>query len=283
MRNRSPFHRGPANVRVLRAEDSSSSAEVLLYDEIGFFGIEARTLVPELKALDVDELHVRINSPGGSVFDGVAIANALREHKARVIVHVDGLAASIASVIAMAGDDVRMAENAFLMIHEPWNVSIGNADALRKDAEILDKIGETLIATYVARTDADESEVRAWMKDETWFTAAEAKAAGFIDAVVSGAGVRAAFDLSAFAKVPAALAEEPAVPAKRDLERALRDAGLSRSAAKAILAGGYAALETPREAAPDEPVLPDPQSPSPDEAHVASLATLAARITTLTQ
>jgi ATP-dependent Clp protease, protease subunit len=278
MRNRSPFQRGPANLRITpQSAAEKSVAEVLLYDEIGFWGIQASELVPQLNALAVDEIHVRLNSPGGSVFDGVAIANALRAHKATVIVHVDGLAASIASIIAMAGDEVRMADNAFLMIHEPWNVSMGNADALRKDADILDKIGDTLVATYVHRTDADESQVRAWMKDETWFTAAEAVEHGFADSIVAGVGAKASFDLSAFARVPAALTTDEA-PNKRTIERALRDAGMSRTAAKAFVAGGFSALEQRDAAETPEPSQEQDTPPAADEL-LTPLASLVARIT----
>lgn len=250
-RIRSPFHRAAANFRVVKNAARQDEAEILLYDEIGFFGVDAQSFARDLKAIDAATIHLRINSPGGSVFDGVAIHNALKDHPARIIVHIDSLAASMASVIALAGDEVRMAENAFFMIHDPWTLTIGNAAQLRKDADLLDKLAESTIRTaYIAKTGQTEAQVRAWMADETWFTAEEAKAAGFIDAIETKSTVKAAFDLSVFAKAPAALAESDADLSKREVERILRDAGLSRDAAKAFVAGGFDAL-TQRDVADD--------------------------------
>ena len=116
-------------------------AEIVIYDEIGAFGIPAKAFLDELKALGpVAELTVRINSPGGSVFDGVAIYNALKRHDARLTVWIDGIAASIASMIAMAGDEVVMPENAMLMLHDPSGLVMGTAADMRGMAEALDKM-----------------------------------------------------------------------------------------------------------------------------------------------
>lgn len=223
---------------------------ILLYDEIGWFGIDAKTFANDLKAVDADTINLRINSPGGSVFDGVAIYNTLRNHKARVITHIDGLAASIASVIALAGDEIRMASNAFFMIHNPWTVTIGDSEQLRKDADVLDKIGDQLLASYVQRIGAgSEEKIRDWMDEETWFNAEEAEAAGFIDEINHASGALASFDLSVFSNAPATLvAAAHASPTKRDVERALRDAGLSRAEAVAFAASGFQAIETQRDA-----------------------------------
>jgi ATP-dependent Clp protease protease subunit len=244
---RSPFNRTLPDYRIVRADDGSGDVELFLYDEIGFWGIQASTFVRDLKSIDAETIHLRINSPGGSVFDGVAIANAIREHKATVIVHVDALAASIASVIALAGDEVHMADNAFLMIHNAWTGVVGNADDLRKTADILDKVDDSaIVRTYMNKTGADEAQVREWMKDETWFTAEEALAEGFIDVVDAQSDTQASFDLSVFAHAPAALARREAPPVPKDLERALRDAGLSRAEAKALMAGGLKAVNAPK-------------------------------------
>lgn len=242
-RIRSPFHRAAANFRVIRNAEKQSEAEILLYDEIGFFGISANEFVRELKNIDAETIHIRINSPGGSVFDGVAMHNALKDHPARIVAHIDSLAASIASVIALAGDEIVMAENAFFMIHNPWTLAVGDAEQLRKDADLLDKVADSTIRTsYMAKTGKSEDEIKAWMADETWFTAEEALAAGFVDSIEKKSGVKAKFDLSVFAKAPAALAGQDIELTKRDVEKLLRDVGLTQSEAKAVVAGGFDAL-----------------------------------------
>lgn len=241
---RSPFRRTPAAqaraphpLVVRAAADEADAAEILIYDEIGFWGIAAKDVVQALRGVTAATIHARINSPGGDVMDGVAIYNALRGHGARVITHIDGMAASIASVIALAGDEVRMAENAFFMIHDPWGITIGTATEHRKTADVLDKVEGVIAETYLKRAEAERDQVLAWMDEETWFTAEEAKDAGFVDEVVATAPVKAQFDLSAFRHAPAALRDaEPPKPTERDLERLLRDAGLSRSEAKAAIA-----------------------------------------------
>lgn len=164
----------------------SRRAEVLIHEAIGedWFGngLTSKRFVQELNDLgEVDEILVRINSPGGAVFDGVAIYNALKEHRARIDVLVEGLAASIASVIAMAGDRIRMGEGALMMIHNPWTLAIGDADDLRKTAETLDQVTEALIDIYQARTGLSRDEIRTMLDAETWFTAAQAVEKGFAD------------------------------------------------------------------------------------------------------
>jgi ATP-dependent Clp protease protease subunit len=170
--NRSPFRRAQAKLRVALTD---TEAEILLYSEISeWWGIGAETFKRELDAITTPTINLRINSPGGDVFDSYAIYNALVAHPARIITHIDGVAASMASIIALAGDEVRMAENAFFMVHNPWSIVMGNADALRKEAGLLEKIGGTMADTYRERTGATAEEVAAWMDDETWFTAEEA-------------------------------------------------------------------------------------------------------------
>ena len=135
----------------------AKGAEIVIYDEIGAFGIPARAFLDELKALGpVGELTVRINSPGGSVFDGVAIYNALKRHDATITIWIDGIAASIASMIAMAGDGVVMPENAMLMLHDPSALVIGTAADMRGMAEALDKFATA------AGEPADDSVTLIW-------------------------------------------------------------------------------------------------------------------------
>ena len=169
-----------------------SEVEISIYDNIGGFGITANEFIDELKEIgdDVDTINVRIASGGGSIVEGNTIYNALKRHGAKVVTHVDSLAASMASVVAMAGDEIRMAQNALLMIHNPWTVSMGGAEQLRKDADLLDKM-ESNIRTSYARSLLSTEELDSAMEEETYYTAEEAKEAGFIDEI-DGANLAAA-------------------------------------------------------------------------------------------
>jgi ATP-dependent Clp endopeptidase proteolytic subunit ClpP len=168
-----------------RASDSEE-VELTIYDEIGFFGVSAKDFAAELKEHSGNHVHLRINSVGGSVIDGNAIFNALKRHKGGLTVHVDGLAASMASVIAMAGDRVLMAENAMMMIHNPWTVAMGDADQLRREADTLDKIKKNMVAAYRKRTGKDSEDIVAIMDDETWLTAEQALEGKFVDEIEDG-------------------------------------------------------------------------------------------------
>jgi ATP-dependent Clp protease, protease subunit len=182
-------------------------AEIVIYDEIGAFGIPAKAFLDELRTLGpVAELTVRINSPGGSVFDGVAIYNALKHHEARVTVWIDGIAASIASVIAMAGDEVVMPENAMLMLHDPSALVIGTAADMRGMAEALDKMKAGMVAAYREKSGRDDAEIEVLMHDETWLSAAEAVELGLADRVEQPVRMAAHFDLSRFRNPPPQLA-----------------------------------------------------------------------------
>jgi len=154
-------------------------AEISVFDEIGAWGVSAKQFIGELKAIDATSIKLAINSPGGSVFDALAMYNALRQHPANVEVTVLGIAASAASLLAMAGDTIIMPENAFMMIHNPWAVAAGNADELRDFAATLDIIATSLVGTYVARTGLPEDEIKQLLADETWLTAEDAVAKGF--------------------------------------------------------------------------------------------------------
>lgn len=193
---------------------TAESADVYIYDEIASYipSSSAKGVVAQLNALkEVKTLNVRINSPGGSVFEGVAIYNALTRHPGTVIVHVDGLAASIASVIAMAGKEIRMAENAMMMIHDPSAFTFGNAKDLRKQADVLDQIKETIINVYTTRTGKKRDTLAKMMEDETWFTAKEAVEAKLADSSVKPMKVAANFqwETLGFVKVPDNLKAHP--------------------------------------------------------------------------
>lgn len=183
-----------------------SAGELYLYDEIGEswgIGISAGRVIEELKALgQIETLQVRINSPGGDVFDGLAIYNALARHPAKVETHIDGMALSIASVIAMAGKEIVMASNAMMMIHDPWTIAMGSAEDFRAKAVLMDQVKGNLVDTYVRRTGLDADKVSALMSDETWFTAEDAKHLGFVDSLAEDLQVAAKFDLSRFRHPP---------------------------------------------------------------------------------
>lgn len=165
------------------SEAEDSGIEVSIYDEIGFGGVTAKNFVADLRKLKGQHIHLRINSVGGSVIEGAAIYNALRRHKGGLTVHVDGLAASMASVIAMAGEEVLMAGNAMLMVHNPWSMAMGDADDLRKEADVLDKLKATLVNAYVRKTGRERGEIEAMMDEETWLDATEAMGLNFVDGI----------------------------------------------------------------------------------------------------
>lgn len=185
------------------------TAEVLLYGDIGPSpwgeGIDAKQFAEDLAALKVDSIVARINSAGGDVFHGAAIHNALKRHKAEVHVVIDGLAASAASGIAMAGDTIEMAANALLMIHNPWTIALGDAGELREVADTLDKVKDTSVTTYHDRTGIDREKLSQWMDDETWFTAEEAETEGFIDRISDRPAVAASVAPERFTNTPASL------------------------------------------------------------------------------
>ncbi len=187
-------------------KNDSTVADVYIYDEISWLGVDPENFVKDIAEIRSETIRVHLNTPGGYVFDGVAIYNALKNHKAKIETHIDGLAASIGSVIAMAGETIYMAENAFLMIHDPFVIAIGNADDLRKTAGLLDKIKGTLVATYAKRTGNDSETIEQWMKEETWFTAKEAKENGFVDHITDEAEeIENQYDLSVFNHAPEVL------------------------------------------------------------------------------
>lgn len=163
-----------------------ASVEVLIYDEIGLWGISAARFVEDLKAVDdgAVKVTVAINSPGGDVFDGFAIHNALVRLGDRCTVRIDGLAASAASVIACGGSQVVMASNAMMMIHNPWTFAYGTAEELRKTADMMDKARDGILAAYRRKAPSiEDAELLRMLDDETWLTADEAVALGLADVV----------------------------------------------------------------------------------------------------
>ncbi len=183
----------------LKALDEKTG-ELTLYGEISnetWWGDEVtpKEFKADLDGLgDIDKLNIYINSPGGDVFAGQAIHSMLKRHKAHKNVYIDGLAASIASVIAMSGDTIFMPKNAMMMIHNPWTIGMGNASEFRKLAEDLDKIRESLIAAYEGHSALTRDEIISIMDAETWLTASECEEYGFCDVVQEEKQMAASID-----------------------------------------------------------------------------------------
>lgn len=189
----------------------NDAAELYIYGAIGgdWFGegITAKQVADDLKALGkVSSIDVRINSEGGNVFDGKAIYSLLNEHKATINVKIDGLAASAASFIAMAGNTIEIAEGAFVMVHDAYGVAVGRAEDMRAYASLLDQVNGTIRDVYRSRTKQTDAKIKKWMSDETWFTAAEAVANGFADKMTENLKVAASVSHpEMFKKLPASL------------------------------------------------------------------------------
>lgn len=186
-----------------RVENSMPGAapEIFIYDEIGYWGTASNEFVKDLALLaDEPKLIINLNSPGGDVFDGIAIYQALLDHPAHVTVKVNGLAASIASVITMAGDRVVMGARSQIMIHEGFTFASGDAQTMRKTADMLDRISDNIAAVYADRAGGDPVMWRNRMREETWFSAEEAVSAGLADEIEGrkDRAVEDAFDMSVY-------------------------------------------------------------------------------------
>jgi len=157
--------------------------DVYIYDEIGFWGTRASDFVKEIRQIKND-IVLHINSPGGQVFDGLAIYNSLKAHSSKVTTKIEGIAASMASIIALAGETIEMAENSMFMIHNPLVNVTGDSEELRKNAELLDRIKEQIVNIYVSHSNLSADEISSLMDQESWLTAKEAKEKGFINTIV---------------------------------------------------------------------------------------------------
>ena len=188
-------------------ENKPKSAEISIHDEIGLWGISASAFMRDLRGMgELDEIHLSIHSPGGDVLDGWAIYNSLKNSKAKITARVEGLAASMASVILMAADTVEIPENAYVMIHNPWGLAVGDAEEMRDTADLLDKLGNGLVNAYASRTGNDEKAIREWMDAETWMDGKEAVERGFADKLIGAVALSArAFDNRKFKMTPKSL------------------------------------------------------------------------------
>jgi ATP-dependent Clp protease, protease subunit len=210
------------NFRIVCAADN---AEIYLYDVIGedfFGGISAKMFADEMNKLkNAKNIDVRINSPGGNVFDGFTMYTLLKSSKANVNVYIDGLAASIASVIAMAGDSIEISATGMMMIHDPSGFSMGNAAEMRKMADLLDKIRDQIVDVYGSRTGIDKTELADMMAAETWFNPQEALDQKFATAVGADAAIAACLrtDLFKYKNMPKNLLQPQATSEELELRK----------------------------------------------------------------
>ncbi|VVD74572.1 head maturation protease, ClpP-related [Pandoraea commovens] len=216
----------------VHAAASDDSASISIYDSIGDnwegTGITAKRISAALRNIGARDLTVNVNSPGGDFFEGVAIYNLLREHKAKVTVNVMGIAASAASVIAMAGDEILMGDGAFLMIHNAWTVAIGNRHDIAQAAEVLAPFDAAMAKVYSQRAGISQEEAAALMDKETWIGAQQAVDDGFATGLLDSAKV--AKDTNASGRKALALIEA-------SMARAGYSRGARRDAIKTLFDG----------------------------------------------
>jgi ATP-dependent Clp endopeptidase proteolytic subunit ClpP len=252
-------------------------AVVHVYDEIGYWGVTASDFVRELSALNVSAIDLHINSPGGEIFDGIAIANALRAHRATVTTYVDSLAASIASVIAMAGDRIVMAPNSQMMIHDGSGFCIGDAADMREMADLLDRQSDNIASVYANRAGGTVEEWRALMTAETWYTAEEAVEAGLADEVSSTRtsaddnSSQNSWDLSVFTYAGRAAAPAPVAVACPPAAVPVEPVAVAEPDPAAEPIEPADAVEEPPPAEPATPEAPAEQDPEPWAAATAHL------------
>jgi ATP-dependent Clp endopeptidase proteolytic subunit ClpP len=241
---------------------SEQSAEVFIYDEIGMWGISAKAFLDELKSVGNRHIELHINSPGGEVFDGLAIYNRLAAHPAGVDVCIDGIAASMASVIAMVGRTVSMADNAFLFVHNPMGICMGNAEDMRGLADDLDKIGSALVGTYTKRTKMSADDVVKLMDAETLMDAKQAKELGFIDHITEPMKMAANFNqLRPDARLEAR---------EKNLEKVV---DLNLQGIKTVAMPANVTEDPPKETPPQDP----PSPPAPPEGETAAMKSIKAK------
>lgn len=214
------------NPSIVAADSGNTS--ISIFDAIGNDpwsgeGVTAKRIAAALRSIGEQDVTVDINSPGGDFFEGLAIYNLLKEHPHRVSVRVIGLAASAASVIAMAGDEILMAESSFLMIHNAWGMVVGNRHDLREAAEKLEPFDDSMAALYAKRAGIDKATAAAWMDEEKWFNGQEAVAAGLSDGLLESDAVTESDT------------DQKAIAAVRRIDAALARQGIPRSERRSLL------------------------------------------------
>lgn len=204
----------PIRVDVSKAKNE---ATIWLYDVISdFWGISAKDFNKELMNIDADVINLRINSPGGDIYEARAIQTALASSGKKINVYIDGLAASAATYIALVGDKRYMADGAWFMIHNAWTLIAGDKNALSEEALMLDRIDASIAKDYIKATGASEEDIKEWMDNETWFDADEALEHGFITDIVDNIPVQEnMWNLSQYMNVPQALIMKPQANANK--------------------------------------------------------------------
>lgn len=222
-------------------KNKAGGVELSIHDEIGLWGVSAKDFINAIPQ-DVSNITVDIHSPGGSAFDGLAMYNALKNHKGTVKTKVTGIAASAASIVLMAGDEIEMPEDAFIMIHNPWTMAVGESDDLRETADVLDKLRDSLVNIYQKQTGLSGQELEEMLNNETWLNGQDAKENGFITNLLEPAKVAALSKDFAkhFKNIPSDLSGKLSkinnLDNIKDVETYLRDAGqFSANEAKAII------------------------------------------------
>tara|TARA_R110000824_G_scaffold621_4_gene3872 strand:- start:569 stop:1570 length:1002 start_codon:yes stop_codon:yes gene_type:complete len=185
----------------IKSKASKEIVDVYIFDEIGAYGLNAKSFIEEIKGYKKKPMNIHINCVGGDVFDGMAIYNIIKKRTATTTVYIEGIAASMGSVIALAADNVIMAENSLFMIHNAWGGAMGEAKEMKKTAKLLDKISGEIADIYVKKTKLPYDKVKDMMDEETWLNADEALELGFIDSVSDAIKVAAKYDVSKFKNI----------------------------------------------------------------------------------
>lgn len=180
---------------------ASKVVDVYIFDEIGMGGVNAQGFIEEIKSFKDSPMNLHINCVGGDVFDGMAIFNIIKKRTAKTTVYIEGIAASMGSVIALSADSVVMAENSLFMIHNAWGGAMGEAKEMKKTAKLLDKISGEIADIYVKKTKLPYDKVKEMMDEETWLNAEEALELGFIDSISDAIKVAAKYDVSKFKNI----------------------------------------------------------------------------------
>jgi|TARA_R100001086_G_scaffold168722_1_gene91711 ATP-dependent Clp protease protease subunit len=180
---------------------AAKAADIYIFDEIGNYGVTAKQFISDIKNLKGKPINLRINSLGGDVFDGMAMYNVIKRREAKTTVFIEGIAASIATIIALGADKIVMAENSLFMIHNAWGGTMGDAKDMRKTAETLEKISAELTDIYSKKTGLSNKVIKGMMDEETWLNAEEAYDLGFVDVISDSIKVAAKYDVSKFKNI----------------------------------------------------------------------------------
>ena len=185
----------------IQGKATDAVAEIYIFDEIGAYGITAQDFIAEMKEYKDTPVNLRINCIGGDVFDGMAMYNIIKKREAKTTAYIEGIAASMGSVIALAADEVVMAENSLFMIHNAWGGAMGEAEDMRKTASVLEKISGEIANIYKRKTRLSLDRITDMMDEETWLNAEEAYELGFIDSISDSIKVAAKYDVSKFKNI----------------------------------------------------------------------------------